>query len=166
MSVQFVEVFQDFRTILCVCPCCGEIVRVSDLHLRYKDEAPKTWLDNYESQLRGYEQSLAEFQEQEKKIRNEAIARGRLRVIERTNMCIDSRLSCLNYDPYDIKSLFNPIDFVVFNGMNHGEELEDIVFLGQESNDNVRKSLRKTIEKEEYDFKIARVSEEGTVEFE
>ena len=166
MSSQYIEIFQDFRTILCLCPCCGEIVRVSDLHLQYRDEAPQTWLDEYESKLRDLGERLAEFDEQKSEIRKEAIARGRRRVIETVNMCIDDSISCLDFDPYDIKSLFSPIDFVVFNGMNHGKELDDIVFLGTKSRDKIRKSLQKTINDENYDFMIARVSDEGSVDFE
>lgn len=166
MSSQYIEIFQDFRTILCICPCCGEIVRISDLHLQYRDEAPKTWLDEYESKLRVLDARCKEFDVLQSKIRDEAIARGRRRVIEAVNMCIDEGISCLDFDPYDIKSLFSPIDFVVFNGMNHREELDDIVFLGKKSRDKVRKSLEKTINDENYDFKIARVRDEGSVDFE
>ncbi len=166
MSSQYIEIFQDFRTILCICPCCGEIVRVSDLHLQYRDEAPKTWLDEYESKLRELDVKSEEFDEQKSRIRKEAIARGRRRVIDTVNMCINDSISCLGFDPYDIKSLFSPIDFVVFNGMNHGKELDDIVFLGTKSRDKIRKSLQKTINDENYDFMIARVSDEGSVDFE
>ena len=166
MSQQYIQMFQDFRSILCVCPCCGDIVRVSDLHLQYRDEAPKTWLDDYDTQLREFAKLVEEFGEQEARIRAEAIARGRLKVIESANTCIDPRISCLSYDPYDIKALFSPIDFVVFNGMNHDENLNDIVFLGEKKEDQVRDSLRDTIEAENYDFKIARVSDEGNVTFE
>lgn len=166
MSSQYIDVFQDFRTILCLCPCCGKIVRVSDLHLQYRDEAPKTWLDEYESKLRELDVKIAEFDVQKGKIHTEAIARGRRRVIQTVNMCIDDSISCLDFDPYDIKSLFSPIDFVVFNGMNHRKELDDIVFLGTKSRDKIRKSLQKTINDENYDFMIARVSDEGSVDFE
>lgn len=166
MSSQYIELFQDFRTILCICPCCGEIVRVSDLHLQYRDEAPKTWLDKYESKIRELDVKFEEFNEQKSMIRKEAITRGRRRVIDTVNMCIDDSISCLDFDPYDIKSLFSPIDFVVFNGMNHGKELDDIVFLGTKSRDKIRKSLQKTINDENYDFMIARVTDEGSVNFE
>jgi hypothetical protein len=43
------EEFQLFRKILCVCPCCGELVRLSDLRLKTKGEVEKTWLDDYEA---------------------------------------------------------------------------------------------------------------------
>ena len=42
------EGFQEFRKILCVCPCCGELVRVSDLRLKATGSTSKTWLDDYD----------------------------------------------------------------------------------------------------------------------
>lgn len=47
MSELFKE-FQEFRKILCICPCCGDLVRVSDLKLKVKGPASRTWLDDYE----------------------------------------------------------------------------------------------------------------------
>ena len=35
------------------------------------------------------------------------------------------------YDPYDIKAIFHPAYFVVFNGLNAGEELKEISFLAK-----------------------------------
>lgn len=29
---ELLDVFQSFRRVLCVCPCCGEMVRLSDLN--------------------------------------------------------------------------------------------------------------------------------------
>ena len=40
--------FQAFRTIYCVCPCCNNLMRLSDIKLEYEGEAPLTWLDKYE----------------------------------------------------------------------------------------------------------------------
>ena len=44
---EFFKEFQEFRKILCICPCCNDIVRVSDLHLKTKGKVSKTWLDKY-----------------------------------------------------------------------------------------------------------------------
>ena len=45
------EEFSELRKILCICPCCGKIVRVSDLHLKVKKPIVKTWLDTYEAKI-------------------------------------------------------------------------------------------------------------------
>jgi len=33
--MDLMNVFQSFRTILCVCPCCRDIVRLSDLRIEF-----------------------------------------------------------------------------------------------------------------------------------
>nr|KXH72790.1 MAG: hypothetical protein AM324_16455 [Candidatus Thorarchaeota archaeon SMTZ1-83] len=47
-AVPAVLLFQKARTILCLCACCGEIVRLSDLKLRCEGVTPETWLGKYE----------------------------------------------------------------------------------------------------------------------
>ena len=43
------KTFQQFKSVLCVCPHCSSLLRLSDLrNLRTKLPAPKTWLDEYE----------------------------------------------------------------------------------------------------------------------
>ena len=62
MSAGLVDSFQDLRTILCVCPCCGELVRASELHLSSHGKAPKTWLDDYDAVLSRLEKREEEFE--------------------------------------------------------------------------------------------------------
>ena len=43
--------FLEFRKILCICPCCNNLTRVSDLRLKAKGKVAKTWLDDFEDKL-------------------------------------------------------------------------------------------------------------------
>jgi len=170
MTADLVSVFQSFRTILCVCPCCKNIVRLSDLRLKYKGVAPRTWLDNHEMRLRRLEKKEECFKEKEKALRKAAIERGRAKVPKMICKCIDQTIASFNYNPYDIKALMHPVDFVVFNGLNGEEKLKDISFLSKKvTNDNlnrIRASLETVIGKERYDWRVARVSIDGKVELE
>jgi len=38
-----------------MCPKCNDLMRLSELHLRSKEKAPKTWLDTYESKINAIE---------------------------------------------------------------------------------------------------------------
>ena len=170
MADNIVNLFQSFRTILCVCPCCGDLVRLSDLRLKYKGKAPSTWLDTYDSKVKRLEKKESLFEEKEGELRDAAIKRGRAKVPELICKCMDKDIASFNYNPYDIKALLHPVDFVVFNGLNERNKLEDVTFLSkQTSNEALRKirsSLESTIDKEKYDWRIARVSVEGKVELE
>jgi predicted Holliday junction resolvase-like endonuclease len=167
MSAGFIDSFQDLRTILCVCPCCGELVRASELHLSVHGKAPKTWLDDYEAELARLADREAEFEATAEEIREKAIERGRSRVVERACSCLDSSIARFKYNPYDIKAIFNPVDFVVFDGLNAGGELNDITFLSKgKRGDPLQKSVAKTVKNGSYSWKVARVTDEGGVEFE
>jgi hypothetical protein len=73
-----VLIFQQARTILCLCPCCGDIVRLADLRLRYEGVTPETWLDKYERSLSRFERQLERFKASEGEIRKqERKAEGR-----------------------------------------------------------------------------------------
>ena len=170
MREDVVNLFQSFRRILCLCPCCGNVVRLSDLRLTYKGAAPRTWLDTYELRLRRLERKEALFDEQEEKLRKAAVERGRARVPKLVRRCMDKDISSFRFNPYDIKALLHPVDFVVFKGLNEKDRIENIAFLARKSSNDVlnriRDSLKSSIDREEYDFRIARVTIEGDVRLE
>jgi predicted Holliday junction resolvase-like endonuclease len=161
---------QSFRTILCVCPCCGDIVRLSDLHLRLKGVAPRTWLDTYESKSNGIEEKETAFEQREQELRHAAVERGRKKVPKLVCKCIDNDIAELKYHPYDIKAVYHPVDFVVFNGLDRKETLDDITFLSRKTSSEmlrkIRASVQSAIRKEKYDWKVARVSISGEVTLE
>lgn len=160
----FIDAFQDMRTILCVCPCCGELVRASDLHLSAHGKAPKTWLDTYEEQVGKLALEKEKFQQQEKEIRAKATERGRIKVVEKVCSCLDPCITKHNYNPYDIKPIFHPVDFVVFNGLNTEDEIKDITFLSRtRRGDQLQKSVHNVVKDGRYSWKVARVTDDGGV---
>ena len=164
------NVFQSFRRILCICPHCSEILRLSDLHLEYTGKVPKTWLDEYESKVRSAQKKEEKFDEMEQKLREKAIERGRKKVPILIEKCLCPEIAKLKYDPYDIKAIMHPVDFIVFNGLNEGTEVRDVTFLSKKPSDRelnlILESIRKTVDKNNYDWKVARITTEGKVNFE
>jgi len=140
------------------------------LHLRYRGVPPKTWLDEYESKLRLIEKREERFEEKEAKLREDAIERGRKKVFKMFQKSFYGEIAKLRYNPYDIKAILHPVDFIVFNGLNDRERLRDIVFLSKHPRNSelhrIRKSIEQVIEREEYDWTVARISLDGKVEFE
>jgi len=166
---ELLDVFQSFRKILCVCPCCGEIVRMSDLHLKYSGESPKTWLDEYELQLLAMEEKEQVFEAKEEELRKKAIERGRNKVPILVKNCLCPEFKRLEYDPYDIKAIMDPVDFVVFDGLNVGKQVQSVTFLAKITNPQMRRvtnSIKTTVSKGSYDWKVARITTKGKVEYE
>jgi len=69
--------FQQFRRILCVCPICGDLVRVSDLRLKTKGPAVRTWLDDFEIKEQRLSKREELFEEKEGELREKAREKGR-----------------------------------------------------------------------------------------
>lgn len=169
MTSELLTTFQSFRTLLCVCPFCGELKRVSDLHLRYGGEAPKTWLDEFESKNLTLAKEEERFEEKEQRMREEAIERGRKKVSVIIKKSMDPRFSKMEFNYYDIKLLMHPVDFVVFDGLND-DNIQEIMFLSKTtSNPNLsalRKLVKKAIETENYSWQVARVDIGGKITYE
>jgi len=166
---ELVDVFQTFRKILCVCPCCNQIVRLSDLHLKYGGRAPKTWLDKHELQLLRLQEKVAAFEEKEGELRAQSVERGRKRVPSIVRRCLCSEFGKLEYDPYDIKAVMDPVDFVVFDGLNEGKEVRRVTFLTRKPSPNMRtvtESMGKTVKQGSYGWKVARINTSGKVSLE
>lgn len=161
--------FQLFRKILAVCPCCGEIHRVSDLKLAAKGKAEKTWLDEYDADSLKLELKEQEFDEQEDKLREAAKEAGRKQAAKVFQKAICPSLQKLKLNPYDVKPIFHPIDFVAFNGMTDQEEISNILLLAREQCtmlDPIRKQIKKAVDNYKYDWQVARIDDGGNINLE
>lgn len=166
---KLLDAFQSFRRILCVCPCCGEIVRMSDLHLKYSGKSPKTWLDKYELKLLELQDKEQVFQAKEAEMRETAIERGRNKVPLMVKNCLCPEFKELEYDPYDIKAIMDPVDFVVFDGLNQEKQVKSVTFLAKPTTPQMHAvigSIKTAVSKGSYDWKVARITTTGKVEFE
>jgi len=152
-----------------MCPKCNEIVRLSDLQLRAKGKAPRTWLDDYQVDVGKADEIEAKFEEEKEKIKEEARERGRAQVPELVRQSLDEKFAKLHYNPYDIKALLHPIDFVVFDGMTD-EEMKNVVLLAKSTTNQylqtIHNNIARTVEDKNYDWKVVRVSQDGQVEIE
>lgn len=152
-----------------MCPKCNEIVRLSDLQLRAKGKAPRTWLDDYQVDVEKADEIEMTFEEEKEKIKEEARERGRAQVPELVRQSLDEKFAKLNYNPYDIKALLHPIDFVVFDGMTD-EEMKNVVLLAKSTTNQylqtIHNNIARTVEDKNYDWKVVRVSQDGQVEIE
>lgn len=162
--------FQEFRKILCVCPDCGKIVRLSDLKLKSKTETDTTWFDYYEYRERLISGREAEFDAVKGELREAARAEGRKQAEVVFNNAIKRDFRKMKYDPIDIKPVLNPIDFVVFQDMNKKEEITNLVFLSKKLKNPIinklRTQVKSSIKKKSYEWLVARIDNEGKIEFE
>ena len=161
---------QEFRKILCVCPCCGDLVRVSDLRLKAKGPAVGTWLDEYEKKSLSMEKKEEKFGEKEATLREHAVERGRKAAEIAVSKAIAPSLKALKLDPFDLKPVLHPIDFVVFKGMTKKDTVSDVMLLSKRVNNPqlnvVRTQIKKAINNKKYEWQVARINEKGKIEME
>jgi predicted Holliday junction resolvase-like endonuclease len=164
------EEFQEFRKILFVCPDCGKIVRLSDLKLKTKVETESTWLDYYEFRERLLSGREAEFDAVKDELREAARAEGRKQAEAVFNNAIKQDFRRMKFDPIDIKPVLNPVDFLVFQDMNKSEEITDLVFLSKKLENpminRLREQVKTSVENGKYEWLVARIDNEGNIQFE
>ncbi|MCX6749323.1 MAG: hypothetical protein NTW17_01080, partial [Candidatus Pacearchaeota archaeon] len=155
------EEISEFRKILCICPCCGEIVRVSDLHLKVKKPTVKTWLDTYEARIIAMSKEEEKFDEKEQKIRDEAVEKGRNQAKKIVNNVVLPIFRKLKLNPFDVKPVLSPVDFLVFDGMTDKDKIKDIIFLSKiskiESMNLIRTQIKEIISKKNYTWQVGRI---------
>ena len=164
------EEFGELRKILCICPCCGDIVLVSDLHLKVKKPIVKTWLDTYEAKLIAMNKEEEKFNEKEQKIRDVAVEKGRNEAKKIVNNVVLPIFRKLKLNPFDVKPILNPIDFLVFDGMTDKDKIKNIIFLSKiskiESLNLIRKQIKDIISKRNYIWQVGRIDDLGSLTFE
>jgi predicted Holliday junction resolvase-like endonuclease len=161
-----VATFQDFRRILGVCPCCGEVFRLTDLMISYRAKPKATWLDELEASEKRQQRSDDRFAENEQLIRDRAKERGR-RELPRLLREAEPIFACRGYFAQDVKPLFDPVDYVIFAGMNRSVSVTRIVLFDgpalSQVRERVQRSIRRTLDAGNYEWRTVRMGKDGRI---
>ena len=161
--------FTNNQMILCVCPKCRNISRFSDLRIISTKKTPETWLDVFDKKLANLQTKEDDFSSKEAAIRKEAAEKARKQLPKLIRQSLSDQITSLKFNPYDIKPILYPIDYVIYDGMEKGS-IDNVIFLHNKNKNSkmreLHKSIHTTVEKEEYDWKVARISLDGGLEIE
>ena len=184
------DLFHHAQRILCRCPNpdCGEISRLSKIDIKSGKKSKPTWLDEYEDDMDNYYADMGEYERTKKDEKAKLVAKGRKQVAKDVKKIMKKSLilnyqKIMNYDPYDIKVIGNPVDLVVFDGATKIKEkvkssgarsltkkdvVKEVVLLSKKTSSPYLKKLHKSIDEviqnKEYEWKTAEVLE-GNIEF-
>ena len=96
-------------------------------------------------------------------VRKKAIAKSRAGQLGKTLEKIAPVFSGFGHHPYDVRPMFDPVDFVVFDGYFRGE-VTNISFVefktGQGRMTKIQDSIRSTVEKKRVGFEVQRLTSE------
>ena len=184
------DLFHHAQRILCRCPNpdCGEISRLSKIDIKSGKKSKPTWLDEYEDNMGDYYEDMGEYERTKEDEKAKLTVKGRKQVAKDVKKIMKKSLlpnyqKIMNYDPYDIKVIGNPVDLVVFDGATKIKEkvklsgaksltkkdvVKEVVLLSKKTSNPYLKKLHKSIDEviqnKEYEWKTAEVLE-GNIEF-
>ncbi len=170
-----IYVIDEFQSVYGFCPCCGEIFRLADAKLKFPSVAIKNdpffnvklreaRVARQQEQLSRYEEKMNEAYERAK---NAAQVRGRKLAKQRLKR-IDPIFSGREIDTQDVKTIFDPVNFVVFDKMNSESGIiKGIEFIAiqphSQKREQVLKSIQKVIDRGYLEFNTIRVGKEGEI---
>ncbi len=165
MALGLANAFGELGHIVGVCPCCNELFYLSEARPFLKGQRRKWTIDS----LRAAEARLARdeelLDEAEDKLRERARRLG-LNAANRTLKKIDPVFSGAGYKPHDVKVIFNPVTYVVFDGMAENK-LKRISLIAKPPSDSVTEklltSVQKAVDGHKYEFRTLHVDAQGTV---
>lgn len=166
MKEKSISIFQDFQKVLVICPKCGEIHRLGELKLTYRKRVRHTWLDKLRKEENKVKLDDERLKEEEDKIRKSAREEGRKQIPKLLKKCVPVIYSH-GYNPQDLKTLFDPVDFVIFDGMNLKDRIKQVVFFDgpayDERRETIQTSVKRVIEKGNYDWYTVRLDDMGHI---
>src|SRR5712664_2639165 len=128
--MNLVNVFQDFKRIYGLCPCCGEPFRLSDAILFTRKAPPRTEFENLGTEWKKVEAGRQRLDDQRGALREKARLKGRVAAQERLQL-FQPFFSKQKLNVRDVKVLFDPVDYLAFRGIGEGD-CREVMFIDHE----------------------------------
>jgi predicted Holliday junction resolvase-like endonuclease len=111
-----------------VCPCCGERVRLSDCGLFYLDEFGTESKEVFEQMQRELEEAAVEFKRRRKQVSFRSELGAKAVNIGFIFERLAPSLPGFRFERNDCRSLFDPIDYIIFEGLSSKGTVSRILF--------------------------------------
>jgi len=140
----------------CPCPGCGEQFLLKDADLFYLDSFSPNAKELYKQQLEELEAYKKRLREMRKKIKQRSKISAQATnigfILERLVPC----MCTFPFEPNDCRSLFDPIDYIIFVGLAETGEVGRIVFAdvktGKSRLTKVQQEIRSLIENKQVEW--------------
>jgi predicted Holliday junction resolvase-like endonuclease len=150
LSVNFRDFLRVEDQIAGFCPLCHGLIRLSEMEIFYIPDR----IEDFLTELRKKEREL---DDQKLEIRKDAIKRSRSKLMGDLFEQVRPFLPGFDYVPGDLRSIWDPVDYVCFHGLALNREVERVTFIevksGRSKLTPVERSIREAIEKKNVDFK-------------
>jgi predicted Holliday junction resolvase-like endonuclease len=168
-----VQTIDGIQEVLAICPCCGGIFRLVEGKFIFPQKRPKTCeyleLVALERKLSDEEDRLDSAEERFKEKldaqRQRFIDIGRRQAKKKLKK-IDPTFSAKDIDPQDVKVIFDPVEYLIFYGLNSGDGVDLIEFLSRSPHNRrqeaIVKSIDKTIREGDVEFETLHMRDDGS----
>ena len=110
------------------CPCCEESVRLRDCNLFYLDDFSEKGLEIYELYRNEVDQRRLDLRERRKHISTSSEIQARATNVGFVLERLAPSLSTFRFECSDCRSLFDPIDYIIFEGLCQNGVVSKIIF--------------------------------------
>ena len=164
-----VSIYNNFKSILCLCPHCSQINRLNELSLSGKIRPPTTFLDTHYDELEKYAKHEEDVESEILERTNKLIKKKQLQHVKEFQKSLSPKIRNITKNPFDIIGIYNPIDGIAFTGMNNRIsssvfDVSKIILFNRRSKDEgvskINDSMKKIIDDGKYDFKTIRWTDE------
>lgn len=142
----------------CECPCgCGEELLLSDANLFYLDDFNPVAKESYKMLLEELKERRADLKRQEKNmtVKSQTAAKSANIgfILERIAPAFDT----FPFSHNDCRSLFDPIDYMIFEGLSKNGNISKIIFTdiktGAARLKSTQKEIRNLVDNKKVEFK-------------
>lgn len=148
-----VQTIDGIQEVLAICPCCGEIFRLVEGKFIFPKQRPKTceYLDlvALEGRISDEEERLssaeARFAEKLQAQRQGLVDLGRRQAKKRLK-AIDPIFSAKDIDPQDVKVVFDPVEYLIFHGLNSQHGLDFVEFVSRAPTSKLHEDMVESID--------------------
>lgn len=170
-----VQTIDGIQEVLAICPCCGEIFRLVEGKFIFPQKRPETCeyleLIAFEGKLSDKEKRLASaeerFVERLREQRQQLTEQGRRQAKKKLKK-IDPTFSAKDIDPQDVKVIFNPVEYLIFHGLNSEDGVDLVEFVSRspdsKTQETIVKSIDKTIRDGDVEFETLHMRDDGSFE--
>ncbi|MBZ5522455.1 MAG: hypothetical protein LAP21_09470 [Acidobacteriia bacterium] len=168
-----IQTIDGLQEILAICPCCGEVFRMVDAKFIFPAKRARSceYLD-----LVALEDHVAEedfrltaaqekFAKQLEAQRRQLAELGR-RMAKKRMKKIDPVFSVNKIDPQDVKVIFEPVEYIIFHGLNSESGVKLIELVSRQPDttalETTLKSIDRTIESGNVEFETLRMQVDGS----
>src|SRR3990167_90518 len=170
-----VQTIDSIQEVLAICPCCVEIFRLVEGKFIFPQKHPKTCeyleLIAFEGKLSDKEERLVsaeeKFVERLREQRQQLTEQGRRQAKKKLKK-IDPTFSAKDIDPQDVKVIFNPVEYLIFHGLNSEDGVGLVEFVSRspdsKTQETIVKSIDKTIRDGDVEFETLHMRDDGSFE--